>query len=166
MKVKPKIYLETTIFNYYFLIDPEREIDIFATKQLFDEIKNGTFEAFTSALTIGEIEKCNDTSLKKKMLGLIEVFNIGRLALRDFPDYEDLAEKYILAGAIPVRKKGDAFHIAIATLSGMDILASWNCDHIVRFKTQQIVKTINIVEGLTDIAINIPREVIGYEKKT
>lgn len=42
----------------------------------------------------------------------------------------------------------------------MDILISWNCDHIVRFKTQERVHSVNIVEGLNDIAINTPAEVI------
>ena len=73
---------------------------------------------------------------------------------------EELAEKYILAGAIPYVKKGDALHIAIATLSKMDILVSWNCEHIVRFKTQEIVRTINLISGLPEISINTPKEVI------
>jgi hypothetical protein len=71
-----------------------------------------------------------------------------------------LADKYILAGAIPERKKGDALHIAMATVAEMDVLVSWNCDHIVRFKTQEIVRAINLTSGYGDLAINTPREVI------
>lgn len=42
MALKPRIYLETTIFNYYFLDDPERKEDILATKKLLEEINSHT----------------------------------------------------------------------------------------------------------------------------
>lgn len=162
----PRIYLETTIFNYYFLRDISRENEISVTKKLFYQMKSGKFEAYSSAIAMGEIEECPDSRLRKKMLNLFNEFSVRQINIADYQGYENLAEKYILAGAIPVRKRGDALHIALATLSGIDILVSWNCDHIVRFKTQQIVRTINITEGLHDIAINTPKEVIIYEEKT
>lgn len=160
MRVKPRIYIETTVFNYYFLEDSERKADISATKELFQEIEGEIFDPYISALVIGELEKCPDASRRKKMLKLIEKFAISELTFKDYKECESLAGKYILAGAIPAKKKGDALHIAMATIAGMDILTSWNCDHIVRFKTQQIVRTINIIEGYGELAINTPREVI------
>ena len=78
--------------------------------------------------------------------------------------FEKLAQGYVETKAIPSRKIRDAFHIAVATLSGMDILTSWNCDHIVRYKTQQIVHGLNLAKGLKYISINTPQEVIGDEK--
>jgi hypothetical protein len=44
-----KIYLETTIFNRYF--DVEREAYL-ATVQLFNEIKAGKFDPYTSVYVI------------------------------------------------------------------------------------------------------------------
>ncbi|MGB9612805.1 MAG: hypothetical protein ACPL4K_01325 [Candidatus Margulisiibacteriota bacterium] len=105
---KPRIYLETTIFNYYFLDDPERKQDILATKKLFEEIKQNNFDAYISALTIGELERCPDTSKRTKMLKLIEEFSLTRLTFESSLQYEELAGKYILTGAIPETKKGDA----------------------------------------------------------
>lgn len=163
MVLKPRIYLETTIFNYFFLEDPERKEDILATKKLFEEIKQNNFDAYISALTIGELERCPDISKKTRMLKLIEEFDLTRLSFESSVRYEGLANKYILAGAIPEAKKGDALHIAIATVAEMDVLTSWNCDHIVRFKTQEIVRAINLTSGYTELAINTPREVITYE---
>lgn len=158
--LKPKIYIETTLFNYFLLEDRERKEDILATKKLFEEIEQGKFNAFVSALIIGELEKCPNVSKKEKMLNLIGKYNLERLSFESSLRYEELAEKYILAGAIPEKKKGDALHVAIATVSLMDILCSWNCDHIVRFKTQEIVRVINVTNGYTDLAINTPKEVV------
>lgn len=160
MALKPRIYLETTIFNYYCLEDPERKEDILATKKLLEEINQKKIEAYVSALTIGELEKCPDVAKRTKMLKIIEEFGLMRITFESPLLYEELSEKYILAGAIPETKKGDALHIAMATIAEMDILTSWNCDHIVRFKTQEIVRTINLISGYTDLSINTPKEVI------
>lgn len=165
MALIPKIYVETTVFNYYFLRDVTRKNEIAITKKLFLQIEEGIFEAYISGIAIGEIEECPNSQLRKKMLSLLNEFSIKLIDIALCGGYEDLAEKYILAGAIPAKKKGDALHIALATLSKMDILISWNCDHIVRFKTQQIVRAINVSEGLNDIAINTPAEVIIYDEK-
>ncbi|MDI6731555.1 MAG: PIN domain-containing protein [Candidatus Margulisbacteria bacterium] len=161
MTLKPRIYLETTIFNYYFLEDSGRKEDIIATKRLFEEIKLQNFEAYVSALTIAELERCPDPAKKTKMLSLIESYNLLRINFESPVLYEELAGKYILAGAIPESKRGDALHIAIATVAKMDILASWNCNHIVRFRTQELVRAINLSNNYTDLAINTPKEVVG-----
>lgn len=72
-----------------------------------------------------------------------------------------MAQIYINKGAIPKSKLPDALHIAVATLAKMDILISWNCAHIVKYKIQRIVKEINLNQGLKDIFINTPREIIS-----
>lgn len=163
--MKPRIYLETTLFNYYFLIDPIRTEDIEATKLLFSQIKQGFFAAYISDLTISELQKCSKTHLRKDMLKLITNYEIEFILLEGFSKCESLADKYIKAGAIPIQKKNDALHIAWATLGAMDILVSWNQEHIVRYHTQTIVKTINSLEGLSEMTINTPKEVVIYGKE-
>ncbi len=160
---KPRIYLETTLFNYYYLEDTDRKKEIFTTRDLFGKIRMGLFEPYVSDIVIAELSRCANIDLQQKMLELIKEFDIIRLATENYKGYKELGEKYILARAIPQRKRDDALHIACATLSQMDILVSWNCDHIVRFKTQQIVRTINLIEGVNDISINTPQEVINLE---
>ena len=50
---KPKIYLETTLFNFYF--DTERDAHN-ATVKLFEEITTGKYEAFTSRYVVDELD--------------------------------------------------------------------------------------------------------------
>jgi len=163
--MRPRLYLETTLFNYYFLEDPRRAEDIEATHLLFDQVKQGLFEPYVSDLTIAELEKCPELTLRKKMFNLIKQYEIESIWLEDFSQCEQLSDKYIKAGAIPLSKRNDALHIAWATLGLTDILVSWNQEHIVRFNTQTIVKTINAIEGLPEIVINTPKEVVVYEKR-
>ena len=70
---KQKIYLETTVFNYYF--DEDRD-EHRATVKLFEEIKQGKFEAYTSGLVILELGNTKDSSRRKKMLGLVNNHSI------------------------------------------------------------------------------------------
>jgi len=164
MERMPKIYLETTLFNYYFLNDPTRKADIDATKQLFEEIGNGVFAGFISPETIREIENNPDTSRREEMLGFIRERKLKPLTPSDFENFEELVERYIKAGAIPEKKRADARHIAIATASGVDILVSWNQRHIVRYKTQSIINAINEEHNFPSIAIHTPAEIISYEE--
>ena len=63
---RPRIYLETTVFNHYF--DTDREAHV-ATVALFKEIKAGKYEAFTSVYVTDELEKASEPK-KSKMLAL------------------------------------------------------------------------------------------------
>lgn len=42
----------------------------------------------------------------------------------------DLARWLIAEGSIPAHAEVDAFHVAAATVHGMDYLLTWNCKHI------------------------------------
>jgi hypothetical protein len=56
----------------------------------------------------------------------------------------NLAEKYMNLGAIPNSEPEDAYHIAIASVNGLDALASWNFKHIVSVNPVRKIHEINI----------------------
>ena len=54
----PKLYLETTIFNYNFAEDtPEKQKE---NLKLFEDIRNGLFEPFTSSIVVDELLKAEE----------------------------------------------------------------------------------------------------------
>jgi len=67
-----------------------------------------------------------------------------------------LAEEYIVKGVIPVKYFEDALHIAVATVNSLDILISWNFEHIVKLKTKREVNVINVLLGYGEIEIIEP----------
>jgi len=73
---------------------------------------------------------------------------------------EELAERYIKEGIIPERYRGDALHISIAVINGMDAIVSWNFQHIVKLKTRVMVNGVNRLFGYHEIEICSPEEVI------
>lgn len=159
---KLKIYLETTLFNYYFLNDPSRQSDIEATKRLFNELKAGSFLGIVSDITAGELEDCPTEKQRENMLRLARQTHLQQITEDDYPGLVNLAEQYVRVGAIPKKKMGDALHIAAATLTNCDILVSWNYSHIVRYKTRQAVHDVNTLQNHTNIIISTPKELTNH----
>ena len=156
---KQKIYLETTIFNYYF--DTDRDAHL-ATVQLFNEIKEGKFEAYTSVYVTKELENAPEPK-RNDMLTLIKKYGITVIEPSD--EIERLAECYVREGIVPQKYIFDALHIATTTVNNLDSILSLNFQHINRAKTKQWITPVNMREGYKGIMIFSPMEVINEENK-
>ena len=154
---KQKVYLETTVFNYYF--DETRNAQP-ATVSFFKTIESGQFEGYTSIYTYNELDNAPEP-LRTNMLGLIEKYQI--IVLDTSKDVIQLAEKYIGNDIIPVKKRLDALHIAIASVYELDIILSFNFKHINKLKTKTLIPAINLLSGYKEIFIAQPEEIIDYD---
>jgi len=154
---KPKIYLETTIFNFPFADDaPELKAD---TLKLFDEIKAGKYEPYTSIYAIEELNDTKQLEKLEKMKELIDKYDISIIS--GSGEAERLAALYLTEGAINRKYSIDALHIAITAVTGLDFIVSLNFQHIVRQKTIWETARINEREGYKQIGIYEPAEVIN-----
>jgi hypothetical protein len=75
-----------------------------------------------------------------------------------------LAQQYIDAGVIGAAKRVDAQHIAIATISRVEVLVSWNFRHIVNLQRIRGYNSVNLRHGHPLLEIRTPQEVISYEE--
>jgi predicted nucleic acid-binding protein len=156
---KLKIYLDTSIIS--FAIDGRNPREKRLTLRLIDEIKAGKYEAFISAVTIAEIKRA-DNDICKKLLEVVSVINPEELAVDE--EAQALANRYITEGIIPVKYADDALHIAVASVNDLDLIISWNFEHIVKFKTKREVTGINSLTGYkNNIEIYSPLEVVQDE---
>jgi hypothetical protein len=149
----PKIYLETTLFNFYFDEDREAHAD---TVRLFEDIAFGKYEAFTSVYVIDELEDA-PSEKRDKMIALIERYNITVLALNS--EAEQLAEMYVEQGIIPLKYRTDGVHIAVAAVNDLDMIISMNFQHIIKRKTKIGTGNINALSGYHAVEICTPMEV-------
>jgi hypothetical protein len=157
MKYIPKLYLETTVFNFYFAEKEGRKKQ--DTIKLFDNIKQGKYEAFISKFVYDEISKAS--SLKYwKMQELIEKYIVNILIPNQ--DSLTLANIYIRNGIIPVKYLTDASHIAIATVNKLNFVVSYNMGHIVKLKTMTGTGFANLHHGYHQIGLCSPTEVMDY----
>lgn len=155
---KLKLYLETSVFNFVFADDsPERRDETLA---LFDEIKQGKFDVFTSEYTLEELNAAPEEK-RVKLLALVDEFAVTLIYKSD--EAMQLAQEYVAQGAIPATYETDALHIATASVAGLDIIASLNFKHIVKHKTKTVTEAVNMLHGYKKVAIRAPVEVIDNE---
>ena len=155
---KQKVYLETTLFNFY--VDEDRGDAHTDTVRLFKEIAAGKYEAYTSDYVIDELERAPDAK-REQMMSLLAEYSIKVLD----PDAEAsrLANLYVAEGVIPQKYRTDGLHIAIATVHGLDLIISMNFQHIVKHKTEKMTGAINVLNGYHAVEIVSPMEVVENE---
>lgn len=156
---KPQLYLETSVWNFYFADDAPEKKEI--TKRFFDKIKQDEYEVFISDAVIGEIDKANDRK-KKLLLTLIKEYGPHRLIINE--EILRLARMYVSEGIFPVNKIEDAIHAAVATVFEMDALISWNLKHLSNLKKMEMINGINMKEGYVKrLELITPMEVSDEE---
>jgi hypothetical protein len=157
---KPKIYLETTIFNFPFAPDlPGYKKHKEDTLEILSRIKAGVYKPYTSIYTAAEINGTNAEVKRKQMKSLIDEYHIE--ILPQSAEAERLADLYVAEGAVPPGFPTDALHIAITTVYGLDFIVSLNFEHIAREWTVKKVKAVNNREGYRVIGIYKPMEVLA-----
>jgi predicted nucleic acid-binding protein len=154
---KQKVYLETTMFNYFF--DETKNAQP-ATIAFFEGIGSGQFEGYTSVYAYDELSNAPEPQ-RTNMLRLIEKYHITVLDTSD--EVIQLAEYYIASNIMPKKKRVDALHIAIASANEMDMILSYNFRHINKIKTKTLIPAANRISGYREIIIAQPEEVIDYE---
>ncbi|MDR1211807.1 MAG: hypothetical protein LBK40_06205 [Spirochaetaceae bacterium] len=156
----PKIYLETTMFSFYYeerTAPPYRELKT-QVRRIFDLIKAGEYEPYTSPHTTREIDDEPNEKKRGKMWGLIPEYAIKILDITD--EVKRLANLYIREKTISPLHLTDAAHIAISVVNGLDYIVSLNFSHIVRAWTIEHVRQVNAREDYKGIGIYRPMEVL------
>ena len=155
----PKVYLETTVFNFYFAEDAQDKRE--DTLRLFEEIRQEKYEPYTSDFAIGELLKTAGQK-RDKMVALIEEYDIVVLPADE--ETRRLAAIYVAEGVIPEKYATDALHIASTTVNNLDYIVSYNFRHIVKLKTVTMTEIINMREHYKRIGIYSPTEVVDYDE--
>lgn len=145
-----KIYLDTSVLSAYFDDrDPTRQ----KTTQVFWPRLNG-YEKYISDLVLDELSKITDPSKKEAVLKLAAGFQILKLS----DQVNTLAKAYVTRNLFPNRYFADALHLAYASVHGINILISWNFEHLVKRKTRILANTIHLELKYPQVEIIAPPE--------
>jgi hypothetical protein len=162
-----KIDLETTMFSFYYENRtappyPEYKAEV---RRIFDLIKAGVYEPYTSTYTTDEIDKETDLEKRENMWQLITDYEVKMLEATN--EEKRLATLYIQERAISPAWSTDAAHIAITAVNGLDCIVSLNFTHIARPWTIDRVRRVNSRENYKGVGIYKPAEVLEiYEDST
>ena len=125
---KLKVYLETSFVSY--LTGGETDNARIASEQAYSRQwwsqERPKCDVFASVYTSAESEKGNSRMVDRRKRILEDVPQL------DFDEDKviDLAQKLLDGHALPTGEGTDALHIAVAAVTGMDVVLSWNCKHI------------------------------------
>lgn len=149
MAGKLKLYFDTSVPNAY--LDDKNPIRQEVTKDFWERLDH--YKVFVSDIVVEEIEATGDENKKTKLLDLIKGFK--KLSSKE-EGIQALTEEYVTREIIPVKHIEDAVHIAIATVYSLDVLVSWNFEHIVKIKTKREVNVVNVLLGYNQLEIAEP----------
>ena len=155
-----RVYLETTVFNFYFDADREGHEDVV---RLLEAIRAGRFEGYASTFVMDELKRAPEPKRSKpkrsNMMALTDKYGIT--ILHSTPNVERLSELYVTNGVIPPSHLLDSEHIAMASAYELDVIVSYNFEHINRAKTRNLTAIINRQEGYDGVKICTAREVLS-----
>ena len=138
---KPLVYLETSFISY--LISRVSSNEIVARRQAAThrwwETEKEKYTPVVSEVVWAEALD-GDAEQVARRTELIKPF----LSLLVTPEAQILADALLSAHAIPPNSTTDALHVAIAAVSKVSLLLTWNCRHIANSET--LPKTIVTIE--------------------
>ena len=152
---KLRIYADTSVVGGCF--DPEFQE---ASRKLFDLFEMGVHLLVLSELTTTELK--NAPPLVSGVVTAVPAEH--KVVLQPPAETERLAGLYLAAGVVPKHSWADAQHIAIATLSDVDVMVSWNFKHIVNLRRIRGYNAVNAGLGYQELEIRTPREIVYGEQ--
>ena len=148
-----KVYTDTSVFGGVFdeeFVDP--------SKKYFAQADSGKFKVVVSAVVKAEIASAPEMvrDLFYKVAAKADIAEVTQEVLA-------LREAYLSAGVVTQRSTDDATHVALATISGCQMIVSWNFKHIVHFEKIPKYNAVNALNGYSSINIFSPPQVIEYD---
>ncbi len=151
--MRQRFYIDTSVIGGIF--DTEFELE---TTLLFEKVKLGQIICVYSGLTESELSNAPER-VKDFFLSLN---NDWKEKIEVTPEAIQLAQTYVSEKVVGETSFDDCIHIAVATLSKVDLLVSWNFKHIVNVYRIRGYNSVNLRLGYPSLNIHSPKEIVGY----
>jgi len=138
-------YIETSIPSFYFTgrTDPRSIARQKWTQQWWANFAND-FRLYSSLAVTVELERGSLEDLKSRRISFIDELPMLEITT----DVREIARIYIERLLMPQDADGDALHLAIASFYGLDVLLTWNCNHLANPNKFGHIATVNNELGL------------------
>ena len=151
--MKQRIYIDTSVVGGFF-DDEFKE----ATTGLFQRLERKEIIFIISDLL--DLELIDAPERVRQLLQKYSSDSFERVLLT--PEALKLADTYILEKVVGKTSIEDCRHIALATISRVDVLASWNFKHIVNLDRIKGYNSVNLKLGYPMIEIRSPKDLVNY----
>jgi predicted nucleic acid-binding protein len=150
-----KLYIETSVPNML-LHDDAPELRRM-TQEFFRWTRICADEFYTSAVTEVEIGRA-PAALRDKLITALRSLRPELLSIT--AESRGLAQAYLREGILPPRFSDDALHVAVAVCHRLDVIVSWNMEHLANMRRVERMNRLNLQYGLPAIRIHTPAEVM------
>jgi len=154
MQKKPKLYLESSVINMYFQEEAPYLRDL--TQQFWRDVLPH-FDVYVSEVVLDEIRATAEANLRKALENLINDFEVLEMT----EEVIELADTYLSYRHLP---RGDALHLASASIGEMNFLVTWNLRHIYKRGTQEMIREVNTRLRIPVPTIVTPEDFFGEEE--
>jgi hypothetical protein len=151
---KPVVYLDTSVIGGCF----DQQFALWSNG-LIEDIRSHHYAFATSEIVALEISRA-PAEVQLKYGELLEFCE--PLLCTPNEEVVDLVDAYLGHGILSEKFRNDMMHIALAAVFAVDIVASWNFKHIVRYEKIVRFNAVNLEYGYRQLAIHSPREVSSY----
>lgn len=110
------------------------------TRRLWAKFRTGEYILVISDLTLQEI----DAAPPGVRRHLEDTPASHQIQVRLSAEAKELADAYLAHGVVGPGSLADAIHVALATVSGVDVLVSWNFKHIVNLGRIRLFNAVNL----------------------
>jgi predicted nucleic acid-binding protein len=153
----PTVYIETTVISYL-TAWPSRDLIRAAHQQITREwwdTRRTDFSLFVSQLVLDEAA-AGDAAAAAERLQMLA--GIPLLEYRP----PTLAVAATLAGVLrlPVQARGDALHVAVCAVNGIEFLLTWNCRHLANAALAPTIEQACRSHGLAGPRIVTPEQLL------
>ena len=142
--MKKKVYVETTIFSFYYDARPAAEITARRNwTRLWWDKHRSKYDVVTSTAVLVELER---GSLPHRQQALDLALTLPAISVAE--EIADIVSVYVEHRVMPRDPAGDALHLALASVEKCDYLITWNCEHLANANKFGHIRRVNAMLGL------------------
>ncbi len=157
---KATVYIETSVLSYL-AARPSRDVLILAQQQVtaeWWEKSREDYALYVSTVVVEEAASGNAEAAQRRLslLADVEILEVSDAAIR-------LAAQLVDKKTIPPKAAQDALHIAVACVSQMQYLLTWNYKHIANATMREAINRVCREAGYDPPVICTPAELGGND---
>jgi len=153
--LKDKVYIETSVISYL-TARPSNDIRAMANQNVtiaWWETQRSNYDIFISEFVVAEASLGHPDAINRRLAIIADITE-----LQATEEVRVLGQELIRRHALPANAEIDAYHVAIATVNGIEYLLTWNCTHIANAHTRPKIETTCRALGYEPPIICTPQE--------
>ena len=157
---KATVYIETSVLSYL-AARPSRDVLVLAQQQVTTawwEKSQEQYVLYVSTVVVEEAASGNAEAAQNRLslLADVEILEVSDAAI-------DLATQLVDKQTIPPKAAQDALHIAVACVSRIQYLLTWNYKHIANARMREAISRVCREAGYEPLVICTPAELGGSD---